>query len=421
MNIKSFYLTLPALPILAGLCVSATSSSASPLVSIGDNADLYFNGSSSLRWTSNVFRDEDDEDEDLIWTLSPGFELNVGRGLSNADLSVTTRYDILRYNDNSQLDTELFHIKADGSYQTSRLDLSGSVYFDENQSTSGDENLPDGFDDLIEFDTYGARVDGEYRYSPKFSVGSGVHYYEKEYQSYEDRFSDREYLTVPLDLFYELTPKVDLSIGYSYTNTDVEETQVPTFGGLATRRSGYDRDSHFFNVGARGNLLPKLTGFFKIGYRTTSSDNSDIQTVDDSTGAPVGPSTRTDRDDDGMLGLDADFTWAATPKLTARLALSRDYGVGGEGQSTENSTANFSASYSISTNYSAYGDFGYTLREYTETGRDDNQYSAGFGLNYTPNQYWRFGAGYNYSENDSDVDSRSYEVHSLNVSATLRY
>ena len=73
--------------------------SAAPLVSIGTNTDVYFNGSSSLRWTSNVFRDEAEETDDLTWTLSPGFEVNVGRGLTNADLSIITRYDIIRYED----------------------------------------------------------------------------------------------------------------------------------------------------------------------------------------------------------------------------------------------------------------------------------------------------------------------------------
>ena len=80
----------PVIIVTVGLCQQLFVSAA-PLVSIGNNTDVYFNGSSSLRWTSNVFRDEADETEDLTWTLSPGFEVNVGRGLTNADLSIITR------------------------------------------------------------------------------------------------------------------------------------------------------------------------------------------------------------------------------------------------------------------------------------------------------------------------------------------
>jgi len=404
-----------------------TGASAAPLVSIGNNADVFFNGSSSLRWSSNIFRDESDEVDDLIWTLSPGFEVNVGRGVSNADLSIITRYDVLRYQDNSRLDTELFHIRAVGSYKTSRLDLNGSISYDEAQSTTGDQNVDD---DLIEFDTFGASLNGEYRFSPKFSFGSGVRYSDKKYQTYEDRFADRETFTVPVDIFYELTPKVDLSIGYSYSKTDVEETLRPIFPRvvsitplvIATQSftGDFEQESHFFNVGARGNLLPKLSGFFKVGYRMRSSDDS-INSLTDSNGVFVGTPGSTDRDDTGMLGLDADFTWAATPKVTVRLGLSRDFGVGGEGQSTENTSTDLSASYSINSYFAASANLGYTLRDYTESGREDDQYSGGLRLSYSPSQYWRFSTGYLYSENNSTIERTSYDNHMFDLTATLRY
>jgi len=254
---------------------------AAPLVSIGDNADLFFNGSSSVRWTSNLFRDEEEEEDDVIFTLSPGFELNVGRGVSNADFSVITRYDIIRYADNDDLNTETFHIRALGSYSSSRLDLNGSASFDEEQTTSGQEQTGEDLDDLIETDNYAARLDGEYRFSPKFSFGAGVNYRNKEYTSYEDPFADRETWTVPLDVFYELTPKVDLSVGYSYSHTEVEERATPSFDlPFSTYMGEYDTESHFFNIGARGNLLPKLNGFFKVGYRVRETDDADTGVID---------------------------------------------------------------------------------------------------------------------------------------------
>ncbi|MGB0408869.1 MAG: hypothetical protein ACPGIC_02630, partial [Opitutales bacterium] len=108
------------------LCLASSSlfnaALAAPLVSIGDNTDIYFNGSTSLKWSSNLFSDESDEVEDILYTISPGFEINVGRGLTNADFSVITRYNIRRYFDEGQLDTELFNIRAVGSYSSSRLD-----------------------------------------------------------------------------------------------------------------------------------------------------------------------------------------------------------------------------------------------------------------------------------------------------------
>lgn len=364
---------------------------ASPLVSIGDHADLFFNGSSSLRWASNVFRNETNESDDLIWTVSPGFELDLGRGASNADFTVTTRYDILSYQDLSDLDTELFHIRADGSYRGSRLDLSASASYDESKTNSGDNNT---LNDLIEFDTTVAKLDAEYRVSPKFSFGSGVRYSEREYGNYVDRFADRETVSLPLDVFYELTPKVDLSLGYMYSEKDVAD--------IAGGTSGYTQESSFYNVGARGNLLPKLTGFFKAGYRTRDSN-------------------RVDADGSGSLGLDADLTWSATPKLSVMLGLSRDFGVAGAGDSTEDTSVDLSSYYLISTHFAASANVGYTLRDYTNGAREDDQYVLGLRFSYSPNQYWSFSTGYTYDENSSNNAGSSYENHTLDLTATLRY
>ena len=116
----------------------------------------------------------------LKFTVSPGFEVNVGRGVSNLDLSIITRYDIIRYDDLSDLDNELFHIKAISSYKSSRWDVNGLVSFDESQSTTGDGN-DNRRGKLTESDNTAARLNGEYRLSPKFSVGSGVNYSDREY------------------------------------------------------------------------------------------------------------------------------------------------------------------------------------------------------------------------------------------------
>ena len=403
MKIKESLLLASLAPI-AGLFTAAD---AAPLVSVGDNVDVFFNGSSSLQWQSNVFNDDDDDQDDLKFTVSPGFEVNVGRGVSNLDLSIITRYDIICYDDLSHLDNELFHIKAISSYKSSRWDVNGSVSFDESQSTTGygDDNRKGR---LTESDNTAARLNGEYRLSPKFSFGSGVNYSDREYTD-DDGLADRETYSIPSDLFYELTPKVDLSVGYTYTTSDVGSTLNGNY-----YVGSYDREGHFLNVGARGNLLPKLSGFFKVGYRYNDPDDSNIR---------IGgvPSGSTDRDSSGTMGLDADFTHLTTPKVTTKLGLHRGFGIGGEGQSTENTSANLSASYSINTNYSASANFGYTFRDYVDQDREDNVYRTGVTFSYVPNQYWRFSTGYSYSENDSDRDGQSYESHTLSLSASLRY
>ena len=401
MKLKHFLL-LAVFVTPAGLPIALQ---AAPLVSIGDSVDVFFNGSSSLEWQSNVFSDERGAVDDYKYTVSPGFEINVGRGLSNADLSIITRYDIVRFDKVTDLDNELFHIKAVGSYAGSRLTVNGLVSYDENQSNGADGN-DNQKGKLSASETTAANLNGEYTLSPKFSFGAGVNYNKREYK--ESSSADRESYTVPLDIFYELTPKVDLSIGYTYTSTEVSRTLSGVDGV-----DGYDKEQHFVNVGARGDLLPKLNGSFKIGFNTMDSD--DPLTLEDNV---LG---REDRNSSSGLGLDASFTYLATAKVSTNLNLNRNFDVAGQGESTEATRVDLSANYSINTRFTATANLGYTLREYVDTKREDDNYRTGLSLSYVPNEYWRFSTGYNYTENDSNSDGQSYEAHVINVSASLRY
>lgn len=379
---------------------------ASPLVSIGDNADLFFNGSSSLRWTSNLFRNENNEVSDLIFTVTPGFEFNVGRGMSNADFSVITSYDILTYADRTKLNTGLFHLKALGSYQDSRWDLNGSASYDEYQSASGNALAP-GSQRLVESDASRVSGRGEYQFSPKFSFALGANYVDYRYQNDSKLlFSDYTNLTLPADLYYELTPKLDLSVGYRYGDRSVQD-RTDELDALVP---GYNTKSHFLNVGARGELLPKLTGFFKVGYTGRDSD-------------------RPGSSNNGIMGLDGDLTWATTVKLTNVFTFSRDFGVGGEGDATEVTALGWNGIYSINTNWSASANARYTHRDYVDgfnngsgtQDRKDNQYQLGARGSYMLNSYWSFSGGYTYRKNDSNVSGYSYNDHSIDVRASLRY
>ena len=402
--------------------ISVSSSVAAPLVSIGDNTDIYFNGSSSLRWASNIFRNEEDEESDLSWTISPGLEVNLGRGISNADFTVITRYDIVRYEDNDRLDTELFHIEALGTYESSRLNLNGSASFDETKINSGQNNVAN---DLVELNTTSAELDAEYRVSPKFSFSAGVRYDETEYQTFKNLFSDRATIAYPLSVYYDMTPKLDLILGYTYSVTDIEGGS--SFGGLFDPVSSYEQNTDFFNIGLRGNISTKLTGFFKIGYRTRSPEDSILFSTPTDVTNPANPlvgettDTTIDRDDSGMLGLDSNLTWMATTKLLVQLALSRDFGTGGEGESTEATRANLVGNYSFNTHWSTMANLGYSETDYSDNGRGDDQYTGGLRVMYVLNTYWRFSAGYTYAENKSSLDDRGYKNETLDLTAILRY
>ena len=380
---------------IIGLLSFATNvARSSPLLSIGESANLFFDGSSSLIWQSNVFYDDKIEKDELMLVMSPGLEANVGNESSIFDALFRATYEMQRLDKFSKLNDNYWHLNTIVSYDGARLDVNVTYSFDEDQTTAGEQGgIGTNDEEFIKLNVTRARLQGTYILSPKFSFESGIYYYDREYKDEKDRFADVESYSIPADIFYELTPKVDLSLGYEYSFEEVGVSNV----------LDYHRESSFFNVGARGLLFPKLNGFFKVGYRVVN---------------PEGPTRETDQN----LGISADLTYLATPKLTSKLSLSRGFGVGSEGQSTENTSARLELNYAISGNYSAnfYTDLIYQDFKDGNEGKDFINRS-GFRILYSPNPYWRFSTGYSYVENDSNRTGQGYVNDILDVSASLRY
>lgn len=355
-----------------------------------DYLNVSFDGSSALVWQSNIFYDDQEEEDELMLVMSPGLEANFGSKLSAFEATLKGNYEIQRFEELFDLGDEYVHVSAISSYDGARLDLNAAYSFDEEQTTAGEQGTSGS--QFIEMDITRAHLLSVYVLSPKFSVESGVRYHDREFKEAKDRLADVESYSIPVDIFYELTPKMDLSLGYEYTLEEV-----------GTSTEDFHRKSNFLNLGARGDLFPKLSGFFKIGFRNVNPEGSTRET-------------------DSSLGLDADFTHLTTPKLTSELHLHRRFEVGSEAQSVESTGAKLNMEYAISGNYraSAYSDFVY--QEFKD-GNDGNDFIKRLGIrfSYLPNQYWRFGTGYAYVENDSNRLEQGYENHIIDLSASLRY
>lgn len=366
----------------------------SPLVSVGDYASVLFDGSASLVWQSNLFYDRKTEVDETMLIMSPGIEAHLGNKASPFDSLIRANYTMQRLDKRSKLNDEYWHFNALASYDGARLDIDGAYSFDEEQTTAGEQRTvgsPDG--EFITVALTRAYLLGEYILSPKFSFGSGVRYHDREFKDKKFRLADVESYSIPADVFYELTPKVDLSAGYEYSFEEVGVSGV----------EDYHREQSFFNVGARGNLFPKLNGFLKFGYRVINPEGSNRET-------------------DELFGINAELTHRTTPKLKSKLNLYRGFDVGSEGQSVEDTSARLEFDYTISNNFQGnlYTDLSYQDFQDGNAGQDFINRS-GVRLLYLPNQYWRFSTGYAYIENDSNRLGQGFVNHVLDISASLRY
>jgi hypothetical protein len=371
------------------LCIAQSS----PLLEVEDYLNIFFDGSSSLVWQSNIFYDDSTEKDETMLIISPGLAAELGSRASSFNAYIQANYELQRFAKRSRLNDDYFHFDAIASYENARYSINASYSFDEEQTTAGEQGASISESEFIGMDLTNAHLFVNYVLSPKFSFEPGVRYHDREYKDEKDRLADVESYSIPLDVFYELTPKVDLSFGYEYTFEEVGIYTVEDF----------HRELNYLNVGARGDLLSKLKGSFRVGYRSVNPEGSN-------------------RNSDKTLGIDTNVTYFATPKLTARLRLNRGFEVGSEGQSVEDTSMKWDFTYAISNNYSALFFTDWTYRQFKD-GLDgkDLLHRTGLRLAYKLNQYWNFGSGYTYFENDSNRNGQGFVNHILDISAALRY
>lgn len=375
--------------------------SAAALVAIGDHANLLFNGSVTARANDNIFLESEDEESDVIFIVAPGLELNVG-SRANANVNLYFREDFYNYADNSDLDDNYSNAFLSAYLDQARLDLQLDADYQELAQPSPNDIVIPG--QLIERDSYGADVRAEYDISEKTSAAIGV---DSSYVDYEnDVFSDRDVIGVPVDFYYELTPLVDLSVGYRYRHTDTSN-RTNLFGGGEVEVPDYQ--DHFFNVGARGELAPKLLGEARIGYQERELDG-----------------TADDGETESGLSFGIDFSHYTTAKTTLTAGLFRDFETGGRGSAITAQGIDLGVNHSFSHLISAQAGIGYSEREWDRPTagvgeREDERFDANVGVTYAPTQYLDLMASYVFRTNDSTTEDLDYDNNILSLSAALRY
>jgi len=355
---------------------------ASPLLSIGEHADLFATVDGSVAYTDNLTLDEFDELDDFRFIVEPGLSFELGRGLTNLDASLRVAYNFVRYADNTVFDTELWNVVANANYNAPRYTISANGGYVERQQNENDANAVRQL--VTQKDAFGG-ADIRYTLSQKFSLGAGG---EAQFIEYDGGGNlDRDKFTVPVNLFYELTPKLDATVGVRYRQTDVD--------------GGTDSDDMFYNVGLTGALTQKFSTTFKVGYQTR-----------DFTG---------DRSSEGTVTLVSASTYDLSTRTNIRFYLDRDFATSGDGNSVERTSARVTVFYFFSPRLSGNLTGAYTLSDYQTTPREDDTYRARVGLEYRVNELWSLDAFYTFRDNDSNRRGSSYTENLVQVGANFRY
>lgn len=382
--------TKSRLALLSSL--AATPAFAAPFLAIGDNAELYLTARTEARYEDNItFAPEMtgvEIYEDVSFEFVPGVQVLFGKNsLTSGSFTAFERF--IHYTDHTRFNEELANLIFKSTYDGAKLRVVSDASFRELNQNSRDENAQGR---LVRRDVTMLGVAGELAVTEKSKVGLAGRYAKTDYKT--AGFADRETYVVPVNYYFAITPKVDLSAGVQYTKNEIDE--------LPTTTISQDSDQLYYNVGARGEFTAKLSGSFSVGYSVRETDAGD---------------------EDGMLGLYAGLVYLYSPKTQLTLDIRNDFDSGSGGGGQETSSVKVGARSMITPGLTATVNLGYEKIDYLGAGvnRDDDYFTALAGLTYTVNQYVSLDAYYNYLENSSNVAGAEFRANIVTLAANFRY
>lgn len=364
------------------------SAHAAPFMAVGDNAELFLTASAQVQFDDNIYLDPGTlpaplasapEQDDVIMSFTPGVDLVFGKG-SVTKGNAYYREEFRRYNDHDNQDTSLSNLGVKTNYDNgvTKADFNASY-----AQVAQNDNDANTLGSIVRRKLFNLGAKIEFGISEKTSLAVGTTFDKTNYGPAS--YSDSDIWMLPVDLYYKATPKLDWSLGYRYRSSELSG-------------SGIDSKDHFFNVGARGEFTPKLTGQLRIGLTQRKLE--------------VGG-------DDTQLGFDSNVTYAFSEKTSYRFNMSNDFGSSGIGESTENFTIGLNATSKLTEQWSLTG--GLNLRKVDYPSRSDDFLEGLVSVSYNLNAVVNFGASYTYRDNSSDSAIAEFTNSVLTFGANIRY
>lgn len=373
--------------LFALLALGASSLSAAPFVALGDNAELFLTGAVVVNFDDNIYLRPGTalrpEVSDTVLTFTPGVDVVFGRNAATSG-NLYFREDILRYSDNDQQNTSLTNIGVNTLYNNgkSKVDLGASY----TEYAQNDTSVPG---DIVERNVTSMRALSEFGATEKTSVGVGARFEKIDYSGGAS-YRDSSIWTLPVDAYFEYSPKLQWSAGYRYRSTDLSGSSI-------------DSKDHFFNIGARGEFTPKLTGQLRVGYGLRKFDNSS---------------------DDSDFGVDSNFTYAYSPKTSYSFGVNNDFGSSALGQSTKSFSVNLGANNRIDEQWSWNAGIFFRSVDFSGTAtsaHSDDFVQGNVGVSYVLNNNVNFTASYTHRKNSSDKADFEFANNVFSFGANLRY
>jgi hypothetical protein len=358
----------------------ATTVEADPLLSFGPDIPLFVTATASVRRDSNVFLSSAERQSDTIYLITPGLSF---QWTGAASLSISASEQFSRYATNRELDDHLADINSSFAYNgaNSKLGLSAS-YQEEDQSSLQVQSSDQTLKHSLAF----VSATGEVNMAPKTSASLGVTFDRTVYP--QAGFIDSDLWSVPVNLYYAMTPKTDLSVGYSYQKTREDS-------GIGNSKGD------FYNIGARGEFTPKLSGQVQVGVSDYRPDG--------------GPKSRS-------LGLNANLDYAFSPKTTIVLSGSSGFSTSPLGTGEKNASVGVSVNTKLSEQWALSLGGSYLSSNYLITPiRKDEFWVGDVSLSYIWTTNISFQLDYIYRTNHSTLPYAMFDDDVVTFSVASKF
>lgn len=356
-------------------------------MAVGDGAEIFATGVLGIRADDNILLANDNSGmklSDVIWDIAPGLELDFGK---NAQLqgSLTLVDTFIRYGSHTRYNTNLFAGNFVTKYDDAKFKLGFNAGYNElNQNTVDLRGL-------VRRDIANVGVNSEVNVSDLTAVGGAFNFTHENY--HPSNYIDSDTLSVPLNFYYRWTPKLDVSLGYTYREYE------------AKNGSAVDSTDHFYNVGLRGEFSPKLTGKVAVGY-TQRRFESVLKSR-------------------SLFGLDASLAYEITPKTAVQFGAANDFGTSPTGQQQKNFTVNSLVTTKLTEEISLNAGASYRGIKYDATplnrARTDDYWETVLGASYAVNVHLRLVGAWTYRTYQTDLAGSEFDNNVFSFAANIRY
>jgi len=396
----------------------------SPLVQIGHDCDLFFDASTYLEVTDNLYSGAT-KTSATQWLVTPGLALEYGKD-SALSVEFKASRSLVHFNGSQFAGLEddrdalsLGVTYADGGPLKLSLNSSYRV------TARNDDLQMQGVSGsvigatLVRQGNYVHNFRADYKLTERLSVGLG---YVNSFNQYLDPvtvvnagtstyntnpLTELNTQSMPLSFDYQAFEKLSFGLVLQHDVTDYSAAPYLSSGPGATARPALDHqrlEKDFFGLTAKGQLTEsgKLNGVVRVGFNRYNFDNTEAQT-------------------------DPSYSVSLSHVLTERLSHSLTLGRDINAATTNGRMENISYNYGVS--FAAAEDLDFNL----SVAKSDVEVAANsllttidtwtyvLGASYKYNSHLSFQANYNFTDATSSNASSTFNSNTFSVSASFRY